>query len=115
MTALVAQFRSFDRPAQVLMVNQFSINIGFYMLMPYLAGYLAGPLGLAAWAVGLVLGVRNFSQQGMFLVGGTLADRLVFPVPESGLRSARRALRQQGQRRRCRPAVRSLFPVPRSR
>ncbi|AQA23480.1 major Facilitator Superfamily protein [Rhodococcus sp. MTM3W5.2] len=57
------------------MVNQFSINVGFYMLMPYLAGYLAGPLGLAAWAVGLVLGVRNFSQQGMFLVGGTLADR----------------------------------------
>ncbi|WP_083889221.1 MFS transporter [Nocardia pneumoniae] len=58
------------------MVNQFGINLGFYMLMPYLAGYLAGPLGLAAWAVGLVLGVRNFSQQGMFLVGGTLADRL---------------------------------------
>ncbi|WJR36273.1 MFS transporter [Mycobacteroides immunogenum] len=57
------------------MVNQFAINVGFYMLMPYLAGYLAGPLGLAAWMVGLVLGVRNFSQQGMFLVGGTLADR----------------------------------------
>lgn len=69
------QFRSFDRPSQILMVNQFAINIGFYMLMPYLAGYLAGPLGLAAWMVGLVLGVRNFSQQGMFLVGGTLADR----------------------------------------
>ncbi|MEV6334075.1 MFS transporter [Nocardia vinacea] len=58
------------------MVNQFGINLGFYMLMPYLAGYLAGPLGLAAWAVGLVLGVRNFSQQGMFLIGGTMADRL---------------------------------------
>ncbi|MET8425932.1 MFS transporter [Nocardia sp. NPDC004860] len=58
------------------MVNQFGINLGFYVLMPYLAGYLSGPLGLAAWAVGLVLGVRNFSQQGMFLVGGTLADRL---------------------------------------
>ncbi|MDR4215853.1 MFS transporter, partial [Bacillus paralicheniformis] len=42
---------------------------------PYLAGYLAGPLGLAGWAIGLVLGVRNFSQQGMFLLGGTLADR----------------------------------------
>ncbi len=38
------------------MINQFGINLGFYMLMPYLAGYLAGPLGLAAWAVGLVLG-----------------------------------------------------------
>lgn len=74
--AFLAQFRSFDRPSRMLMVNQFGINLGFYMLMPYLANYLAGPLGLAAWAVGLVLGVRNFSQQGMFIVGGTLADRL---------------------------------------
>lgn len=73
---LVSQFRSFGWPSRLLMVNQFGINLGFYMLMPYLAGYLAGPLGLAAWAVGLVLGVRNFSQQGMFLIGGTLADRL---------------------------------------
>lgn len=70
------QFASFGWPSRLLMVNQFGINFGFYMLMPYLAGYLAGPLGLAAWAVGLVLGVRNFSQQGMFIVGGTLADRL---------------------------------------
>ncbi|RVW03188.1 MDR family MFS transporter [Rhodococcus spongiicola] len=76
MRRLVAEFRSFDRASRVLMVNQFSINIGFYMLMPYLAGYLSGSIGLAAWAVGLVLGVRNFSQQGLFLVGGTLADRL---------------------------------------
>ncbi|ATD71539.1 MULTISPECIES: MFS transporter [Gordonia] len=75
MRRLYRTFRSFDRPSQVLMVNQFTINLGFYMLMPYLAAYLAGPLALAAWAVGLVLGIRNFSQQGMFLVGGTLADR----------------------------------------
>ncbi|MGW3071525.1 MFS transporter [Kitasatospora sp. NPDC001132] len=57
------------------MVNQFTINLGFYMLMPYLAAHLSGGLGLAGWTVGLVLGVRNFTQQGMFLVGGTLADR----------------------------------------
>ncbi len=77
MRGVVRQFCSFGWPTRVLMVNQFGINLGFfYMLMPYLAGYLAGPLGLAAWAVGLVLGVRNFSQQGMFIVGGTLADRL---------------------------------------
>lgn len=74
--SFMAQFRTFGWPSRLLMVNQFGINLGFYMLMPYLAGYLAGPLGLAAWAVGLVLGVRNFSQQGMFIVGGTLADRL---------------------------------------
>ncbi|MDZ4234400.1 MAG: MFS transporter [Dietzia sp.] len=72
----LAQFRTFGWPSRMLMINQFGINLGFYMLMPYLAGYLAGPLGLAAWAVGLVLGVRNFSQQCMFIVGGTLADRL---------------------------------------
>ncbi|GAA3137880.1 MFS transporter [Streptomyces echinatus] len=75
MRRLWAQSASFDRPARLLMVNQFAINLGFYMLMPYLADHLAHGLGLAAWAVGLVLGVRNFSQQGMFLVGGTLADR----------------------------------------
>lgn len=73
---VIAQFRSFDWPSRILMINQFGINVGFYMLMPYLADYLAGPLGMAAWAVGLVMGVRNFSQQGMFIVGGTLADRL---------------------------------------
>lgn len=76
MKATFAQFRSFERPVQLLLVNQFAINVGFYMLMPYLAIYLEGDLGLAAWLVGLVLGVRNFSQQGMFLIGGSLADRL---------------------------------------
>ncbi|MGP4086084.1 MDR family MFS transporter [Streptomyces sp. KR55] len=75
MRRLRAQVASFDRPARLLMINQFAINLGFYMLMPYLADHLAHGLGLAAWAVGLVLGVRNLSQQGMFLVGGTLADR----------------------------------------
>ncbi|UUO02035.1 MFS transporter [Mycolicibacterium novocastrense] len=76
MTGFLTEFRSFGWPSRLLMINQFGINLGFYMLMPYLAGYLAGPLGLAAWAIGLVLGVRNFSQQGMFIIGGTLADRI---------------------------------------
>ncbi|WP_408997468.1 MFS transporter, partial [Streptomyces scabiei] len=68
------------------MVNQFTINLGFYMLMPYLAAHLAGPVGLAGWLVGLILGVRNFSQQGMFLLGGTLADRLGYkPMIIAGL------------------------------
>jgi predicted MFS family arabinose efflux permease len=72
---LVTQVRSYERSVQLFMVNQFTINLGFYMLMPYLATHLSGTLGLAGWVVGLVLGIRNFSQQGMFLIGGTLADR----------------------------------------
>ncbi|MEU2506148.1 MFS transporter [Streptomyces sp. NPDC007863] len=70
--------RGFDPAVRLLFLNQLTINLGFYMLMPYLAAHLADGLGLAAWAVGLVLGVRNLSQQGMFLVGGALADRLGF-------------------------------------
>ncbi|MBF8190205.1 MFS transporter [Nonomuraea sp. K274] len=76
MTGTLRQFRSFDRPIQVLQINQAGINLGFYMLMPYLAQHLADGAGLAVWTIGLVLGLRNLSQQGMFLVGGTLADRL---------------------------------------
>ncbi|MEU6141134.1 MFS transporter [Streptomyces sp. NPDC047081] len=76
MKTSLAQIRSHERSVQLLLLNQFTINLGFYMLMPYLAQHLSGSLGLAGWLVGLVLGVRNLSQQGMFLVGGTLADRL---------------------------------------
>ncbi|WBB58199.1 MFS transporter [Streptomyces sp. WMMC500] len=76
MTDLMREFRSYGVGVRLLMVQQFTINTAFYMLMPYLAAHLVDGLGMAAWAVGLVLGVRNFSQQGMFLVGGTLADRL---------------------------------------
>ncbi|MFI7153065.1 MFS transporter [Nonomuraea sp. NPDC050022] len=76
MSGMLRQFRSFDRPIQLLQINQLGINLGFYMLMPYLAQHLSTAAGLAAWTIGLVLGLRNFSQQGMFLIGGTLADRL---------------------------------------
>ncbi|MFJ3658736.1 MFS transporter [Streptomyces nigra] len=81
MKSLWQQTRSFPPTARLLMANQFAINLAFYMLMPYLATHLAGSIGLAAWAVGLVLGVRNFSQQGMFLIGGTLADRFGYKTP----------------------------------
>ncbi|WP_367318636.1 MFS transporter [Streptomyces sp. HUAS ZL42] len=76
MKSTLTQIRSYERSVQLLLANQFTINLGFYMLMPYLAQHLSGTLDLAGWLVGLVLGVRNFSQQGMFLIGGTMADRL---------------------------------------
>ncbi|MCL7377865.1 MFS transporter [Streptomyces sp. 35G-GA-8] len=76
-----ATTRSFPPAARLLMANQFAINLAFYMLMPYLAAHLAGGLGLAAWAVGLVLGVRTLSQQGMFVLGGALADRFGYKTP----------------------------------
>jgi MFS family permease len=75
-TGLLSQIRATDPVVRLLCVNQFGINVGFYMLMPYLAAYLTGDLGLAAGVAGLLLGVRNLSQQGMFFLGGTMADRI---------------------------------------
>jgi MFS family permease len=86
MRATIAQVASFNRPVQLLLINQLTINIGFYMLMPYLAGYLSAELAMAAWMVGLILGMRNLSQQGMFLLGGSLADRIGYkPMILAGL------------------------------
>ncbi|MCD2189626.1 MFS transporter [Actinomycetospora soli] len=76
MIATLRSVRSFPRAVQVLLLNQLGVNTGFYLLVPYLSGYLGGELGLSAALVGVVLGVRNLSQQGLFLVGGSAADRL---------------------------------------
>ena len=69
-------FRSFDRSIQVAIANMLVNNVGFYMLVPFLAGYMANGLGLALWVVGLVLGIRVLSHQGMSLIGGSIGDWL---------------------------------------
>ncbi|HWO61734.1 MAG TPA: MFS transporter [Umezawaea sp.] len=68
--------RRFPLSVRLLLVNQFGVNTGFYLLIPYLATYLGGGLGLSAATIGVVLGVRTLSQQGLFLVGGSASDRL---------------------------------------
>ena len=60
---------------RLLVLTQLAFNVGFYMVLPYLRHAPREDLGLAAALVGLVLGLRTFSQQGMFVVGGALADR----------------------------------------
>ncbi|MDF2919868.1 MAG: transporter [Microbacterium sp.] len=60
----------------VLLATQFLFNTGFYAVVPFLALVLTEDFGVAATTVGLILGVRTFAQQGMFLVGGVLADRI---------------------------------------
>ncbi|WP_405664761.1 MFS transporter [Streptomyces sp. NBC_01166] len=60
---------------RLLTATQFAFNTGFYAVLPYLAAHLGDGLGMAGWLVGLVLGLRTFSQQGLFVVGGVLTDR----------------------------------------
>lgn len=61
--------------ARLLVASQFAFNAGFFAVLPYLADHLGGTLGLGGALVGLILGLRTFSQQGMFVVGGSLTDR----------------------------------------
>ncbi|MFF6012974.1 MFS transporter [Rahnella sp. R3(2024)] len=59
----------------LLLGSNLVFNIGFYAVVPFLAIFLRDDMLLSGWAIGLVLGLRTFSQQGMFLLGGALSDR----------------------------------------
>ncbi len=59
----------------VLLGSQFVFNVGFYAVVPFLAVFLRDDMMLSGGLIGLILGLRTFSQQGMFIVGGALSDR----------------------------------------
>ncbi|MGW0336100.1 MFS transporter, partial [Streptomyces sp. NPDC003011] len=70
---------------RLLIVTQLAFNIGFYAVLPFLAEHLGTAIGMAGWLVGFVLGLRTFSQQGLFVVGGWLVDRYgVRPIVLAG-------------------------------
>ncbi|MER6711243.1 MULTISPECIES: MFS transporter [unclassified Streptomyces] len=70
---------------RLLILTQLAFNIGFYAVLPFLAEHLGTAIGMAGWLVGFVLGLRTFSQQGLFVVGGWLVDRWgVRPVVLAG-------------------------------
>lgn len=73
---VLREMRRFPLAVQLLLVNQLGVNTGFYLLIPYLATHLTENLGMSAAVVGVVLGVRNLSQQGLFIIGGSASDRL---------------------------------------
>lgn len=68
--------RSLPPTVQLLLVNQFGVYLGFYMLIPFLATHLRDNLHLATGVVGAIIGVRSLSQQGLTLLGGSGADRI---------------------------------------
>ncbi|MFJ8540278.1 MDR family MFS transporter [Streptomyces sp. NPDC093591] len=79
-----------DRPRlspllRLLILTQLAFNIGFFAVLPFLSEHLGQAIGMAGWLVGFVLGLRTFSQQGLFVVGGALADRYgIRPVVLTG-------------------------------
>lgn len=59
---------------KLLLSTSFMMNLGFYALIPYLTLYLTGSIGWTLAMAGLVLSVRQFSQQGFAFLGGAAAD-----------------------------------------
>lgn len=79
-------YRGMNRPLKLLVITQFAFNVGFYLVVPFLASYLEEDLRLGGALIGLILGLRTFSQQGLFFIGGALADRFgVKPVVLTGI------------------------------
>lgn len=73
---MLDEMRELRPPARLLVINQAGVNLGFYMVLPFLASYLIDDLGMMAATVGLILGARTLSQQGLFLPSGILVDRI---------------------------------------
>lgn len=69
-----------------MLLTAFAMSLGFFMLIPLVSVYYTESLGFTAAMVGLALAVRQFSQQGLMLVTGTLAERVGYrPVLAIGM------------------------------
>jgi MFS transporter, DHA1 family, multidrug resistance protein len=69
-----------------MLLNAFAMSVGFFMLIPLVSVYYTTSLGFTAAMVGLALAVRQFSQQGLMLVTGNLAERVGYrPVLAAGM------------------------------
>lgn len=60
----------------VLIANNLLMWTGFIMVVPLLAVHYVEGMGWPAAAIGIVLAVRQFTQQGLGVFGGMLADRI---------------------------------------
>ncbi|MCD2189556.1 MFS transporter [Actinomycetospora soli] len=83
--SIVARIGELPAPMRLIVLGQLAFNTGFYLVLPFFAVHLGQNLGLSGAAIGLLLGLRTFSQQGLFVVGGALADRFgTKPVAVTG-------------------------------
>lgn len=64
-----------SRGKRFIMIDNALVVAGFYLVFPIIGLHFVDQLGWAAAAVGLALGLRQVSQQGLGLLGGSLSDR----------------------------------------
>jgi MFS transporter, DHA1 family, multidrug resistance protein len=60
---------------RLLLVNSFLMNVSFFAFIPFLSAYITGSLALSAGVAGVVLMLRQLTQQGSSFLSGILGDR----------------------------------------
>lgn len=71
--SLVSQARSLGK--FFLLFDNAVVILGFFVVFPLISIRFVDQLGWAAMAVGMALGVRQLTQQGLGIFGGAIADR----------------------------------------
>lgn len=60
---------------RLLLANSFLMNISFFAFIPFLSAYITENLALSAGIAGVVLMIRQLTQQGTSFLSGILGDR----------------------------------------
>lgn len=71
---------SLPNGVRLLFINSFLMSLGFYALIPYLSYHLTANLMWTPLLIGVLLMVRQFSQQGLTFFSGMFADRLGYKM-----------------------------------
>lgn len=69
------------RGLRVLLIATFFAWGGFFMVVPMIAVHYVDGLGWTAASIGLILALRQFTQQGLAVAAGVLADRFGVKTP----------------------------------
>lgn len=64
-----------QRGVVTLLANTVLMSAGFTMMIPLISVHLSKDFGYTGAAIGAVLAVRQFTQQGLMMIGGALGDR----------------------------------------
>lgn len=61
-----------------LVFLSFLMNLGFFLMIPYLSMHFQDSIGLTTTLIGVILGIRIISQKGTTFFGGVLSDYFGF-------------------------------------
>ncbi|MCC9308313.1 MFS transporter [Kitasatospora sp. RB6PN24] len=69
------EFAEGKGPAYVVILGRFMTNIGFFMVIPFLAIYLTRSDGFSSFQAGILFAVLQFTRRGIGVLAGWASDR----------------------------------------